>query len=309
MKKLKNNIRDYSVSVQTTVTESSDLIYHQKTADRHLHVPPKSTGQHSSTSANTPDRETRGGSASPPGNQASESSSFELPPIQRRSEASLARSPDIVRRIVHEDVKRVYKLTKVIGSGNFGTVRLASPWSSPHKVYAVKSIPREKVDPEISMLEQELLILMEVDHPNIIKFYETYKDDRYYRIVMEYCNGGELFEHLKARGRFSECESASVIQQLLSAIKHLHDKNIAHRDLKPENIIFVNQGREKRIQIKLIDFGLSKHLTSDLAKMDTKLGTPYYVSPEVLEGNYDKRCDLWSIGVMTYMLLSGNPPF
>lgn len=118
----------------------------------------------------------------------------------------------IVRRIVHEDIKKVYKLTKVIGSGNFGTVRLASPWNNPHKVYAVKSIPREKVEEEISMLEHELLILMEVDHPNIIKFYETYRDDRYYRIVMEYCNGGELFEHLSKKGKFTEPEAAQIIQ-------------------------------------------------------------------------------------------------
>jgi calcium-dependent protein kinase len=109
----------------------------------------------------------------------------------------------IVRRIVHEDIKRVYKMTKLLGTGNFGTVRLASPWSNPKKVYAIKNIPREKVEEEISMLEQELLILMEVDHPNIIKFYETYRDDKYYRIVMEYCNGGELFEHLTKRGKFT----------------------------------------------------------------------------------------------------------
>lgn len=87
-------------------------------------------------------------------------------------------------------------MTKLLGSGNFGTVRLAYPRSNPNKVYAIKSIPRKKVDEEISMLEEELLILMEVDHPNIIKFYETYRDDKFYRIVMEYCNGGELFEHL-----------------------------------------------------------------------------------------------------------------
>ena len=131
-------------------------------------------------------------------------------------------------------------MTKLLGTGNFGTVRLASPWSNPLKVYAIKNIPREKVDEEISMLEQELLILMEVDHPNIIKFYETYLDEKYYRIVMEYCNGGELFEHLAKQGKFSEEETVQIIRQLLSAIKHLHDKNIAHRDLKPENIIFVD---------------------------------------------------------------------
>ena len=103
-------------------------------------------------------------------------------------------------------------MTKLLGTGNFGTVRLASPLSNPKKVYAIKSIPREVVEEEISMLEQELLILMEVDHPNIIKFYETYRDDKYYRIVMEYCNGGELFEHLSKRGKFKEEEAAQIIR-------------------------------------------------------------------------------------------------
>jgi calcium-dependent protein kinase len=103
-------------------------------------------------------------------------------------------------------------LTKLLGSGNFGTVRLASPRSNPKKVYAIKSIPREKVDEEISMLEEELLILMEVDHPNIIKFYETYRDEKYYRIVMEYCKGGELFEHLTQRGKFTEDETIQIIR-------------------------------------------------------------------------------------------------
>lgn len=92
----------------------------------------------------------------------------------------------------------------------------------------------------------------------------------------------------------------------MSAIKHLHDKNIAHRDIKPENIIFENKNSE--YEIKLIDFGLSKLLKIE-ERMKTVLGTPYYVSPEVLDGLYDKRCDLWSVGVITYMLLCGYPPF
>lgn len=107
--------------------------------------------------------------------------------------------------------------------------------------------------------------------------------------------------------KFSEADAAKIITQILSAIKHLHDKNIAHRDLKPENVIFVS--KESEINIKLIDFGLSKLLGLDGKHMMTKLGTPYYVSPEVLEGSYDKRCDLWAVGVMTYILLSGTPPF
>jgi len=91
---------------------------------------------------------------------------------------------------------------------------------------------------------------MEVDHPNIIRFYETYRDEKYYRIVMEYCNGGELFEKLAIKGHFSEEETIIIIKQLLSAINHLHDKNIAHRDLKPENIIFVDLESKAKLSPK-----------------------------------------------------------
>jgi calcium-dependent protein kinase len=144
---------------------------------------------------------------------------------------------------------------------------------------------------------------MEVDHPNIIKFYETYRDQNYFHIVMEYCPGGELFEKLTEVGKFSEEKTAKIILMLLSALKHLHDKNIAHRDIKPENVIYEEVDGE--IRVKLIDFGLSKLVGKDGRVMKTKLGTPYYVSPEVLEGVYDKRCDLWALGVLTFMLLVG----
>ena len=106
------------------------------------------------------------------------------------------------------------------------------------------------------MLEQELDILLEVDHPNIIRFYEAYRDNKYYHLVMEYCSGGELFEKLIEQGIFSEANAATIIKKLLSALRYLHDKDIAHRDLKPENIIFQNE--DIGSEIKLIDFGLSK---------------------------------------------------
>jgi len=122
---------------------------------------------------------------------------------------------------------------------------------------------------------------------------------------MELCQGGELFERLMSRGSFSEQESRLIIKQSLQALKHLHDMNIAHRDLKPENILFTEQGAG----IKLIDFGMSKIVPSSNALMNTKLGTPYYVSPEVLDGKYDKRCDLWSIGVICFVCICGEPPF
>lgn len=111
-------------------------------------------------------------------------------------------APSLIQRIATDNIKDIYQLGKPIGSGNFGTVRLASPHSNPNKIFAIKSIPREKIEEDLDQLEHELLILMEVDHPNIINFYETYRDTKYYHIVMEFCEGGELFEHLMKIGKF-----------------------------------------------------------------------------------------------------------
>jgi calcium-dependent protein kinase len=174
----------------------------------------------------------------------------------------------------------------------------------------MKSIPKERMYGDIRLLEQEFEILKSVDHPNIIKFYEMYVDDDYYNLVMEFCGGGEVFEHIIARGRFSEAYASRIIKQVVSAIKHLHDKNICHRDLKPENILF--ESKSKEAEVKLIDFGLAKYFTNkgaDTPMMKTRIGTPYYMAPEVLEGSYDETCDMWSIGVITYCLLCGYPPF
>ena len=104
---------------------------------------------------------------------------------------------------------------------------------------------------------------------------------------------------------FSEDRTRNVMRQSLQALKHLHDMGVVHRDLKPENILF-NQNYS---MVKLIDFGMSKILQDENTLMNTKLGTPYYISPEILKGKYDKGCDMWSIGVITFVLLSGEPPF
>ena len=145
------------------------------------------------------------------------------------------------------------------------------------------------------------------DHPNIINFYEIYKDDKHFHIVTEFCEGGELFEHIIEKGRLTEKEAAIIVLKIASAIRHLHERNICHRDLKPENVLFEVKG--KRQEIKVIDFGLSKYFNDDNRQMTTKIGTPYYVSPEILEGRYDNSCDMWSIGVITYIMLCGYPPF
>jgi calcium-dependent protein kinase len=153
---------------------------------------------------------------------------------------------------------------------------------------------------------RELEILKTLDHPNIIKFYETYKDEKYYHLVMEYCSGGELMEKLAREGKINESMTRKIMKKLFSAVNYLHERGICHRDLKPENFLFMDKGKDT--EIKIIDFGLSK-IVENLNSLKTIVGTALYVAPEVLRGKYDKRCDNWSLGVILYLLLSGVPPF
>ena len=123
---------------------------------------------------------------------------------------------------------------------------------------------------------------------------------------MEYCKGKEVFQKIASEGKIEEKKVARVIFKVLNAIAYCHSKGITHRDIKPENILFETD--EPYSDIKIIDFGLSRKYSVD-QKMHTILGTPYYIAPEVLKGNYDEKCDIWSIGALTYIMLSGEPPF
>ena len=136
--------------------------------------------------------------------------------------------------------------------------------------------------------------------------YEFFEDEKRYYLVTEICKGGELFDEILQRGKFSERDGAVLMKQVLSCINYCHQNNIVHRDLKPENIL-LEQNKEFDA-IKIIDFGTS--LVYDPNKnLDEKLGTPYYIAPEVLNKNYNSKCDIWSCGVISYILLSGMPPF
>eukprot|EP00742_Colponemidia_sp_Colp-10_P002048 GILJ01002188.1.p1 GENE.GILJ01002188.1~~GILJ01002188.1.p1 ORF type:complete len:487 (+),score=92.76 GILJ01002188.1:68-1528(+) len=210
------------------------------------------------------------------------------------------------RRKAGEDkIENNYVFEKEVGHGHFGTVRVAK-----HKItgrrYAVKTIEKRKIADEMHMLKSELDVLRSVDHPNIIKFFETYEDPVYFHLVMELCTGGELFDRVIAKGAFSEKDAALLMHKIVSAINHCHDANICHRDLKPENFLF--ESPDERAEIKIIDFGLSQKYSKG-EEMTTVVGTPYYVAPEVLKGHYDQSCDMWSLGVITYILLCGFPPF
>ena len=172
---------------------------------------------------------------------------------------------------------------------------------------AVKVLRKSNMDEdEKKMLFNEIHILKNLDHPNIVKMYESFEDEKRYYIVTEICKGGELFDEIIARGKFTEKDAAVLMKQVLSCVNYCHKNNIVHRDLKPENVLL--EANKDFDQIKIIDFGTS--LQFDPSKfLDEKLGTPYYIAPEVLNKKYNEKCDIWSCGVILYIILSGVPPF
>ena len=211
------------------------------------------------------------------------------------------------------DVRAKYHVdAKELGHGHYGIVRKCMHRESK-KWFAIKSIKKSKVS-NIKVLKREIEILKEVDHPNIIKLEEILEDHKYLHLVTELCTGGELFDRIISKtqndegGVFSEPDAAKLIRDILDAIHYCHtEKQIVHRDLKPENFLYLTD--EDNSPIKIIDFGLSRHDDQSQGIMQTKVGTPYYVAPEVLNKKYTKSCDIWSIGVITYILLCGYPPF
>lgn len=152
----------------------------------------------------------------------------------------------------------------------------------------------------------EIKVLSDLDHPNIINIYEYFEDANKIYIIIELIEGGQLFDEIIARGCFNERDAAICIQVLLSCISYCHANNIMHRDLKPENMLL--EKNKKFDQIKVIDFGTAKRFKNWEVHSEF-VGTPYYVAPGILKRNYGKECDIWSCGVITYLLLSGSPPF
>jgi serine/threonine protein kinase len=170
--------------------------------------------------------------------------------------------------------------------------------------HAMKSIHLSRVtdDAFVTELKNEIDILKKLDHPHIVRAIETFFHRNQIFIVMELCSGGDLY----SRDPYTEEEAARIASATLSAIAYMHSKNVVHRDLKYENILFVNDSPKS--EIKLIDFGLSK-VYGDNTQLTDGVGTIYTMAPEVLKGNYSQKADVWSIGVITYMLLSSQMPF
>uniref|UniRef100_A0A7S0VHK2 Protein kinase domain-containing protein n=1 Tax=Hemiselmis tepida TaxID=464990 RepID=A0A7S0VHK2_9CRYP len=210
-------------------------------------------------------------------------------------------------------IKKHYDIGDTLGKGSFAVVKVGVPKDGSPNV-AIKIIDKKDAQFDKESLEQEIAIMKKVDHPNCIKLHEVFDEKQKMYMVLDLVTGGELFDRIIARGHYSEKDAAMLINDTLIAIGYLHSLGIVHRDLKPENLLY-STGDESSPQydvIKVADFGLAKvvHGGSDHS-MTTTCGTPGYVAPEVLEqaGGYGPEVDVWSIGVILYILLCGFPPF
>ena len=207
-------------------------------------------------------------------------------------------------------LRDIYDCTKKLGKGGYGKVFQVKN-KSTNKLYACKKLSKLNIK-NAKKFQNEIEVLMKMDHPNIVKLYEVFESDNSLYLIMEECYGGELFDRILHRintnNMYTEREACLLMKQIIGAIEYCHNNGIAHRDLKPENLLYLKEGSEEDNPLKIADFGLSQSF--NLKKMLTsKVGTSYYVPPEILAGNYTEKCDIWSAGIILYILLSGEPPF
>ncbi|XP_024944151.1 calcium/calmodulin-dependent protein kinase type 1 isoform X4 [Cephus cinctus] len=223
-----------------------------------------------------------------------------------------------------------YILKELLGTGAFSEVRLAESKDKPGQMFAVKIIDKKALKGKEDSLENEIKVLRRfsetvtphsgdgplksdssgergwLTHPNIVQLLETFEDKHKVYLVMELVTGGELFDRIVEKGSYTEKDASGLIRQVLEAVDYMHEQGVVHRDLKPENLLYYSPDEDSKIMIS--DFGLSK--MEDSGIMATACGTPGYVAPEVLaQKPYGKAVDVWSIGVISYILLCGYPPF
>ena len=227
---------------------------------------------------------------------------------------------------LQRDINNIYNFKEIIGKGAFGIVRTGYRKKEfpPHRIYAIKSIYKKNLKKrDINNLEKEIDILSSLDHPNISRFYEAFHDENNFNIVMELCRGKLLSDYLKLnKGHLDEKRTRIIIMKILHAVNYCHSLGIVHCDLKPDNIIFETPKEENEdndnensenndlnfFDLKIVDFGLSSRIKKN-QKLNNTVGTPYFIAPEMLTGEYDEKCDIWSIGVIMYYMLSGKFPF
>ncbi|XP_020580156.1 calcium-dependent protein kinase 20-like [Phalaenopsis equestris] len=214
----------------------------------------------------------------------------------------------VLKQPTGRDIGGRYELGDELGRGEFGITYLCTDKATGEK-FACKSISKSKlrtaVDIEDVRREVDIMRRLPV-HPNIVSLKDTYEDDSAVHLVMELCEGGELFDRIVARGHYTERAAAAVTKTIVEVVQMCHKHGVMHRDLKPENFLFAN--KKENSALKAIDFGLSIFFRPG-ERFTEIVGSPYYMAPEVLKRNYSQEVDVWSAGVILYILLCGVPPF
>ncbi|TKY53204.1 Calcium-dependent protein kinase 20 [Spatholobus suberectus] len=226
--------------------------------------------------------------------------------VRRASSAGLQVESVLGRKT--ENMKEFYSLGRKLGQGQFGTTFLCVAKGSNGE-FACKSIAKRKLttQEDVEDVRREIQIMHHLaGHPNVIQIVGAYEDAVAVHVVMELCAGGELFDRIIQRGHYTERKAAELARLIVSVVEACHSLGVMHRDLKPENFLFINH--EEESPLKTIDFGLSMFFRPGETFTDV-VGSPYYVAPEVLRKHYGPECDVWSAGVIIYILLSGVPPF
>ncbi|GER57569.1 calcium-dependent protein kinase [Striga asiatica] len=229
------------------------------------------------------------------------------PPLQPNAAADAPPPPLILGRPT-SDVRSSYVFGRELGRGQFGVTHLATHRAT-RRAFACKSIAKRKLlNPEDAEdVRREVQIMHHLTgHRNIVELREVFEDRHYVHLVMDLCAGGELFDRIIAKGHYSERAAAGLCRQIVTVVHACHSLGVMHRDLKPENFLFSSSDEDS--PLKATDFGLSTFFKPGDVFQDI-VGSAYYVAPEVLRQNYGAEADIWSAGVILYILLSGVPPF
>ncbi|TYK16611.1 calcium-dependent protein kinase 3 [Cucumis melo var. makuwa] len=231
------------------------------------------------------------------------------PPLPK--EISTSSAPPAVGRVLgrpFSDVRSFYSFRGELGRGQFGVTYLVTHKETKQD-FACKSIATRKLidQDDVEDVRREVQIMHHLTgHPHIVELKEVYEDRHYVNLIMELCAGGELFDRIIAKGHYSECTAASLCRQIVTVVHNCHSMGVMHRDLKPENFLFLSA--DENSPLKATDFGLSVFFKPGDVFKDL-VGSAYYVAPEVLRRRYGPEADVWSAGVILYILLSGVPPF
>jgi serine/threonine protein kinase len=209
-------------------------------------------------------------------------------------------------------LKDEFILGPLLGKGNFAVVHSCTRRTDPDEVkYALKTIEKAKIKKckrNITSVLMEIDILRKLNHPYINSLHEVYESNKYIHMVLSYLDGGELFERIKSRQVYQEKTTIIVMRNMLEALKYIHSMRIVHRDLKPENLILASKDND--YDLRIADFGLASFMKDENDLLKLRCGSPGYVAPELLEDvGYNEKADIFSAGVILYVLLTGRQIF